>query len=67
MTAPAIIQDAFPQSRIAEDAFIRNGMSSIELWKLEALIEQESPERVLEIGMANGTSSVVIAGALHTG
>jgi predicted O-methyltransferase YrrM len=65
MTAPTIIQDTFPQSLTADDAFIRNGMSPIELRKLDALIEQESPERVLEIGMANGTSSVVIADALR--
>lgn len=50
MTTPAIIQDMFPQSRTAEDAFIRNGMSPIELQRLGDLIIQEKPNRVLEVG-----------------
>lgn len=54
----------FPQSRAADDAFIRGGMSPIELRRLGELIVQEQPSLVLEVGMAHGTSSVVIAEAL---
>ena len=63
-TGPSVIQEVFPQSRTSDDPFIRDGMSSIELRKLGELVIQEKPARVLEIGMANGTSSVVIADAL---
>lgn len=62
--APAILRSVFPQSRTAEHVFIRDGMSLIELRKLEELVIQEKPARVLEVGMANGTSSVVLADAL---
>jgi predicted O-methyltransferase YrrM len=64
-SAPQIIQDMFPQSRATSDAFIRQGMSSIELRKLRDLIMFANPTRVLEIGMAHGTSSVVMADALR--
>ena len=40
-------------------------MSSIELRKLRDLIMFAKPTRVLEIGMANGTSSIVMADALR--
>jgi predicted O-methyltransferase YrrM len=66
-SAPPIVQDVFPESRTSDDAFIRDGMSPVELSKLGALIRQERPARILEIGMANGTSSVVIADAMGTG
>lgn len=67
--APPIIQDVFPESRNKDDgdAFIRDGMSQIELAKLGALVRQERPTRILEIGMANGTSSVVITDAMESG
>ena len=64
-TPPAIVQETFPESRTATDAFIRDGMSPVELHKLRELITQYAPARVLEIGMANRTSSVVIAHALR--
>jgi predicted O-methyltransferase YrrM len=61
---PSIIKEAFPQSEFAQDAFIRDGMSPMELRTLGELVSQAAPARALEIGMANGTSSVVISHAL---
>ncbi|MEO5956530.1 MAG: hypothetical protein ABIR36_12685 [Nitrospiraceae bacterium] len=55
-TSPSIIHTLFPDSRTADDAFIRDGMSPIELRKLHQLVIDERPDRVLEIGMANGTA-----------
>lgn len=65
MTAPSVILATFPASHGTHDAFIRDGMSTIELRKLAELIATYQPSRVLEIGMANGTSSVVIADELR--
>ncbi|BCA55516.1 hypothetical protein W02_26560 [Nitrospira sp. KM1] len=65
IATPRIIYDTFPQSRTADDAFIRDGMSPVELRKLRELVLAEKPAHVLEVGMANGTSSVVIADALR--
>jgi predicted O-methyltransferase YrrM len=65
MAAPSVIHDIFPVSAAATDAFIRDGMSPIELRKLAELTATFRPARVLEIGMANGTSSVVIADELR--
>jgi predicted O-methyltransferase YrrM len=66
-TPPQVIQEIFPESRGASDAFIRHGMSPTELHTLGGLIRHEKPLRILEIGMANGTSSVVIADAMGAG
>ena len=46
-TRPAIIQDMFPQSQTADDAFIRDGMSPIELQRLgELIITREAQSRL---------------------
>lgn len=64
MSSPSVVSEVFPESRNATDAFIRDGMSPIELRTLTKLIRTHRPTTVLEIGMANGTSSVVIADEL---
>lgn len=64
--SPSVIQEVFPESHTATDAFIRDGMSPIELKKLAELIRTHHPTDVLEIGMANGTSSIVMADTLRS-
>lgn len=65
MRNPSILHEVFPISRTTNDAFIRDGMSPVELRTVAGLIALYRPARVLEIGMANGTSSVVIADELR--
>src|SRR5574338_188839 len=65
MRNPSILHEIFPVSRNTDDPFIRDGMSPVELRKLSEVIAAYQPARVLEIGMANGTSSVVIADELR--
>ena len=65
MRNPSILHEIFPVSRTTSDPFIRDGMSPVELQKVAELIAASQPARVLEIGMANGTSSVMIADELR--
>ncbi len=68
MTTPSVITEEFPESVSTEDAFIKHGMSTIELAKLSSLIRNvPSPGRILEVGLANGTSSCVIVNAMKQG
>lgn len=66
MVPPSVVLKTFTAAQSAADAFIRDGMSPIELAGLHRLVAADQPSRVLEIGMANGTSSVVLADALRT-
>lgn len=59
-----VIERAF-SDQVGESAFIRAGMSPSELACLHELIVRFDLRRVLEIGMANGTSSLVFCDALR--
>lgn len=59
-----VIERAFP-GQAKESAFIRAGMSPSELACLHDLVLRYDARRVLEIGMANGTSSLVFCDALR--
>jgi predicted O-methyltransferase YrrM len=48
----------------SEDAFIRDGMSVMELVRLYELVRTSGCHSALEVGMAMGTSSVVICAAI---
>jgi predicted O-methyltransferase YrrM len=52
-------------SGAAQDAFVAEGMAVSELVELAGLVHREKCQRVLEVGMANGTSSVVICEAMR--
>jgi predicted O-methyltransferase YrrM len=68
MQAPTVIIQQFPESATTEHPFIKHGMSPIELAQLKHLIHGVlPPKRILEVGMANGTSSCVIAEAMGKG
>ncbi len=62
---PPTLSTIYPKSRETDEPFIRDGMSPIELRKLGEIIREVQPWRVLEIGMANGTSSVVMVEAMR--
>ncbi len=49
---------------VRDDAFVESGMSTVELIRLNELLRANECHVALEIGMANGTSSVVICDAL---
>lgn len=62
-----LLNDVFGEKSSRDrGSFIRAGMNIIELPRLYELICEHMPKRVLEIGMANGTSSIVISEALKT-
>ena len=60
-----VLARAFPGKELRDQkAFTRAGMSPEELVRLYELVEQQKAARVLEVGMASGTSTVVILSAL---
>ena len=60
----SLLQTATGNATHGDGAFIRAGMSANELIVLYELALKSKPGPALEVGMANGTSSVVITGAL---
>lgn len=70
--ATAVVHDvlmrAFPGKELrAQRAFTRAGMSPEELVRLYELVASKQPGDVLEIGMASGTSTIVMLSALSAG
>jgi predicted O-methyltransferase YrrM len=68
-TPDVIVRDvlarAFPGKELRDQkAFTRAGMSPEELVRLYELAEAQNPAKALEVGMASGTSTVVILSAL---
>lgn len=60
-----LLQRAFPDTRLRDQhAFVRAGMSPEELVRLHELLIRHRAKNVLEVGMANGTSSIVLLSAL---
>jgi predicted O-methyltransferase YrrM len=59
-----VIERAFP-GLAASTAFTRAGMSPVELVRLHELVVRFDLRNALEIGMANGTSSLVLCEALR--
>jgi predicted O-methyltransferase YrrM len=60
-----LLSRAFGEDVASRDkAFIRAGMSRVELVRLHELARSPGIQSVLEVGMANGTSSVVFCDAL---
>ena len=69
-TSDVIVRDvlarAFPGKELRDQrAFTRAGMSPEELVRLYELVEAQKAAKVLEVGMASGTSTVVILSALE--
>jgi predicted O-methyltransferase YrrM len=65
LTVMAMLSRAFPgQDLRPQRAFARAGMSPEELVRLYELVAENRTRRALEVGMASGTSSLVILGAL---
>ena len=59
-----LLASVFDVSESEDDAFVKAGMSTVELDRLYELVQANSCFEVLEIGMANGTSALVICHAL---
>ena len=60
-----VLARAFPGKELRDQkAFTRAGMSPEELVRLYELVEAQKAAKVLEVGMATGTSTVVILSAL---
>ena len=69
MTSHVIVRDvlarAFPGKELKDQkAFTRAGMSPEELVRIYELVEAQQAAKALEVGMASGTSTVVILSAL---
>lgn len=69
MTSDVIVRDvlarAFPGKELKDQkAFTRAGMSPEELVRIYELVEAQQAAKALEVGMASGTSTVVILSAL---